>query len=210
MKKYTEVVFILDRSGSMSGLEKDTIGGFNSMLKEQKKAPGEAVLSAVLFDNVSEVIYNRVPIQEVKKLTDKKYFTRGCTALLDAVGGALKHIGDVHKNLKEKPQKTIIVITTDGLENASKEYTYKKVKSMVEKKKKKGWEFIFLGANIDAGEVAEQCGISRKWAANYHNDKRGVANNYRALNKAIGTVRAGKKMYPEAFQMDIAEDEKGR
>ena len=148
-KNLSEIVFILDRSGSMEGLEADTIGGFNSMMKKQKEEPGEALVSTVLFDDVCEVIHDRVPLAEVEKLTEKEYFVRGCTALLDAVGGAIHHIGNIHKYAREedRPEKTLFIITTDGMENASHSYTYAKVKKMVERQKEKyGWEFLFLGA----------------------------------------------------------------
>lgn len=160
----TELVFILDRSGSMSGLESDTIGGFNSMIAKQQKEEGEAIVSTVLFDDVTDVIHDRVPIGDIKKLTEEDYFVRGCTALLDAVGGAIHHIGNVHKYAREedRPTKTLFVITTDGLENASRNYSFKDVKKMIERQKEKyNWEFLFLGANIDAIEVAGNMGISR-------------------------------------------------
>ena len=157
----TELVFILDRSGSMSGLEKDTIGGFNSMLEKQRKEPGDAVVSTVLFDNETEVIHDRVVIADVPNLTDKEYFVRGCTALLDAVGGAIQHIGNVHKYARKEdvPEKTLFIITTDGMENASHHYTYDKVRNMIERQKERyGWEFLFLGANIDAAAEAKRFG----------------------------------------------------
>ncbi len=188
----TELVFILDRSGSMGGLESDTIGGFNSMIAKQQKEEGEAVVSTVLFDDVTDVIHDRVPIGDVKKLTDDDYFVRGCTALLDAVGGAIHHIGNVHKYAREedRPAKTLFVITTDGLENASKKYSFKDVKKMIERQKKKyNWEFLFLGANIDAVKVAGNMGISRDRAANYNCDEKGTALNYRVLEAAVSKVR---------------------
>lgn len=191
----TELVFILDRSGSMGGLESDTIGGFNSMIKKQKKEDGEAFVSMVLFDDVSEVIHDRVPIRDVKKLTDDEYFVRGCTALLDAVGSAIDHIGNVQKYAREedRPAKTLFVITTDGLENASRRYTFKRVKKMIKRQQEKyNWEFLFLGANIDAIEVAGNMGISRDRAANYHCDEVGTALNYEVLEKAVTRVRACK------------------
>ena len=158
----TELVFILDRSGSMSGLESDTIGGFNSMIEKQKKEEGKAVVSTVLFDNESVVIHDRLPLDKVPRMTEKEYFTRGCTALLDAVGGAIHHIGNVHKYARKEdvPEKTLFIITTDGYENASKRYDYDKVHKMIERQKEKyGWEFLFLGANIDAVETAKHFGI---------------------------------------------------
>ena len=158
-KNLTEIVFILDRSGSMSGLEADTIGGFNSMIEKQRKADGEALVSTVLFDNMSEVIHDRVNIHDIKPMTDRDYTVRGCTALLDAIGGAIHHIGNVHKYARPEdvPEHTLFIITTDGMENASRFYSSDRVKQMIERQKAKyGWEFLFLGANIDAVETALQ------------------------------------------------------
>ena len=194
-KDLTEVVFILDRSGSMSGLEADTIGGFNSMLKKQKNEEGEAYISTVLFDDQTEVLYDRVPVNKVEAMNDKQYYVRGCTALLDALGGAINHIGNVHKYAREedRPEKTLFIITTDGMENVSHQYTYEKVKKMVEKQKKKyGWEFLFLGANIDAIDVAGRFGIGADRAVNYECDKVGTALNYEVLSDAVSAVRRSK------------------
>ncbi len=192
-KNLTEIVFILDRSGSMSGLEADTIGGYNSLLKKQKQEEGEALLTTVLFDDQVEILSDRKNITEVKEITDKEYYVRGCTALLDAVGGSIKHIGKIRKELpkEERPDKTLFIITTDGMENASKKYSYEKVKKMVEKKKEKEhWEFVFLGANIDAIKVAGQFGVSANRAVNYENDATGTALNYDAMSKMVSCVRA--------------------
>ena len=194
-KGLTEVVFILDRSGSMSGLEADTIGGFNSMINKQKKEDGEAYISTVLFDDQTEVLYDRVPVSKVEPMNDKQYYVRGCTALLDALGGAIHHIGNVHKYAREedRPSKTLFVITTDGLENASRNYSFKDVKKMIERQKEKyNWEFLFLGANIDAIEVAGNMGISRDRAANYNCDETGTALNYQVLEAAVTRVRKCK------------------
>lgn len=191
----TELVFIIDRSGSMGGLESDTIGGFNSMIKKQQKEEGEAVVSTVLFDDVSEVLHDRVNIADVKTMTDREYYVRGCTALLDAVGGAIHHIGNVHKYAREedRPSKTLFIITTDGLENASRRYDVNQVKKMIERQKEKyNWEFLFLGANIDAIEVAGRMGISRERAVNYECDRAGTALNYRVLEKAVSRARRCK------------------
>ncbi|MCR5303489.1 MAG: hypothetical protein K6E33_02925 [Lachnospiraceae bacterium] len=191
-KDLTEVVFILDRSGSMSGLEGDTIGGFNSMLEKQKKEEGEAIISTILFDDRSEVLYDRVPVAKVEPMNENQYYVRGCTALLDAIGGAVHHIADIHKNAGEDnvPEKTLFIITTDGMENASHKYDYKKVKKMVEKQKKKhGWEFLFLGANIDAIEVAGRFGISADRAVNYECDSVGTALNFKVLSETVSAVR---------------------
>ena len=189
----TELVFILDRSGSMSGLESDTIGGFNSMIDKQKREPGDCLVSTVLFDNFSEVIHDRAPLENVPKLTEKEYFVRGCTALLDAVGGAVHHIGNIHKYARpeDRPEKTMFVITTDGLENASRRYGYDKVKAMIERQKEKyGWEFIFLGANIDAAKEAARFGIGADRAVRYHSDSAGTALNYEVISEAVSSVRA--------------------
>ena len=189
----TELVFILDRSGSMSGLESDTIGGFNSMLAKQKKEPGECLVSTVLFDNETEVIHDRVPLGNVPSLTEKEYFVRGCTALLDAVGGAIHHIGNVHKYARpeDRPERTLFVITTDGLENASRRYNYEQVKAMIERQKEKyGWEFIFLGANIDAAKEAARFGISADRAVRYQCDSEGTALNFEVISEAVTCARA--------------------
>ena len=188
----TELVFILDRSGSMGGLEADTIGGFNAMIEKQKKESGEAYVSTVLFDNTSEVIHDRLCLSAVPELTEEQYFVRGCTALLDAVGGAIHHIGNVHKYIRKEdvPDKTLFVITTDGMENASRKYTYEKVRKMIERQKKQyGWEFLFLGANIDAAREAKRFGISADRAANYHCDEEGTALNYEVISEAVSRVR---------------------
>lgn len=190
----TELVFILDRSGSMSGLEQDTIGGFNSMIEKQRKEPGDTVVSTVLFDNDSEVIHDRVRLDQVPRMTDKEYFVRGCTALLDAVGGVIHHIGNVHKYARpeDRPEKTLFVITTDGMENASRHYDYARVRKMIERQKEKyGWEFLFLGANIDAAAEAKRFGISEDRAANYHCDPTGTALNFDVIADAVCSVRMG-------------------
>ena len=209
----TELVFILDRSGSMSGLEKDTLGGFNSMLEKQRKEPGDAVVSTVLFDNEIEVIHDRVAIADVPNLTDEEYYVRGCTALLDAVGGAIHHIGNVHKYARREdvPEKTLFIITTDGLENASRRYTYDKVRRMIERQKKRyGWEFIFLGANIDAAAEARRFGIDEAMAANYHCDEAGTALNYQVISEAITSVRASSAPLSADWKKKIDADYKKR
>lgn len=196
-KNLTELVFILDRSGSMSGMEGDTIGGFNAMLEKQRKEDGEAIVSTVLFDNEMLVLHDRLPLESVPAMTDQDYTVRGCTALLDAIGGAIHHIGNVHKYAREedRPEKTIFVITTDGMENASHQYTYKKLKSMIERQKEKyGWEFLFLGANIDAVAEAARFGISADRAADYHCDSAGTALNYECVSEAVSNFRASRPM----------------
>lgn len=199
----TELVFILDRSGSMSGLESDTIGGFNSMIEKQKKETGRAVVSTVLFDNECEVIHDRLPFEKVPRMTDHEYYTRGCTALLDAVGGAIHHIGNVHNignvhkyaRREDVPEKTLFVITTDGYENASKRYDYEKVRRMIERQKKRhGWEFLFLGANIDAAAEARRFGISPDRAVTYKCDEAGTALNYEVISEAVCSVRASQPL----------------
>ena len=209
----TELVFILDRSGSMSGLEKDTIGGFNSMLEKQRKEPGDAVVSTVLFDNETEVIHDRVVIADVPNLTDKEYFVRGCTALLDAVGGAIHHIGNIHKYARKEdvPEKTLFIITTDGMENASHHYTYDKVRQMIERQKERyGWEFLFLGANIDAAAEAKRFGIDESMAANYHCDEVGTVLNYEVISEAITSVRTSAAPLSADWKKKIDADYKKR
>ncbi|MBR3589126.1 MAG: hypothetical protein IKL16_06140 [Clostridia bacterium] len=188
----TEMVFILDRSGSMQGLERDTIGGFNSMIEKQKELDGECYVSTVLFDDKSEVLHDRLKLSRVPKMTNKDYFVRGCTALLDAVGGAVHHIGNIHKYARPEdvPEKTIFVITTDGLENASTRYSGGDVKRMIERQKEKyGWEFLFIGANIDAGLEAEKIGIARNRSVNYTPTCEGTTNLYNVVEKTVRNYR---------------------
>lgn len=198
MKKgLTELVFILDRSGSMSGLENDTIGGFNGMMEKQKKQDGEANVTTVLFDDRYEMIHDRFPIQTVQPLTGEDYYVRGMTALLDAVGKTIDHIGNIQKHLPAEMQaeKVIFVITTDGLENASHEYTYQRIHQMIEYQKKQfGWEFLFLGANMDAVVEARKFGISEDRAATFRNDSEGIAVNYDVMGDTIYCMRAAPKM----------------
>ncbi|MBQ7858287.1 MAG: VWA domain-containing protein [Oscillospiraceae bacterium] len=211
-KNLTEIVFILDRSGSMGGLEEDTIGGFNAMIEKQKKEPGEAVISTVIFDNVSEVIHDRVDVQQIPLMTREDYWVRGCTALLDAVGDAIHHIGNVHKYAREedRPEKTIFVITTDGMENASRRYNYHRVRKMIQRQKEEyGWEFLFLGANIDAAKEAARFGISEDRAADYHADSKGTSVIYETVGEAIRHVRTGKAM-SSGWKARIDEDYRSR
>ena len=194
-KNLTELVFILDRSGSMSGLEDDTIGGFNAMLEKQKQEAGEAYISTVLFDHECEVIHDRISLGNIQPLTRKEYYVRGCTALLDAIGKAIHHIGNVHKYAREedRPEKTLFVITTDGMENASRQYSSNRVKGMIRwMKEKYGWEFLFIGANIDAVETAARFGIGEERAVNYRADKKGTRVLYDTLCAPISAVRAGE------------------
>ena len=211
-KDLTELVFILDRSGSMAGLEDDTIGGFNAMIEKQKAEPGACIVSTILFDNRSEVIHDRLPLERVPALTRKEYYVRGCMALLDAVGGAIHHIGNVHKYAREedRPERTLFVITTDGMENASRRYDYGKVKAMIERQKDRyGWEFLFLGANIDAAKEAARFGISAERAANYHADRRGTGIIYEAVNAAVCSVR-GSRPLENDWRASIDEDFENR
>ena len=214
-KDLTEVVFILDRSGSMSGLEGDTIGGFNSMLKKQQAEEGEAYVSTVLFDNYSEVLHDRVPVRKVEPMTEKQYYVRGCTALIDALGDAIHHIKNVHKYAREEdvPAHTVFIITTDGMENASRRYTSEQVKRMIEEQKGRGWEFLFLGANIDAVETARRYGIDREHAVNYVNDSQGTAVNYCCMSEAVSAVRSKGKVeadWKACIESDYARRNKGQ
>ena len=211
-KDLVEMVFIIDRSGSMSGLEKDTIGGFNSMIEKQKETPGEALVTTVLFDDQYEVLHNRKPINEVPMLSKEQYYVRGSTALLDAIGKSLVNLIDVYRKLKndEKPEKTIFVITTDGMENASHEFSSDQVKKMIEKQKEKyQWEFIFLGANIDAIKTARDFGISHDRVANYHSDEKGTELNYDVISETVREFRIHKSINPN-WNTKINEDFKNR
>ncbi len=208
----TELVFILDRSGSMAGLETDTIGGFNAMIKKQKKEAGEALVTTVLFDNESVTVHDRIPLQEVPPLTEKEYFTRGCTALLDAVGGTIRHIANIHRYIRREdvPERTLFVITTDGYENASRYYDYDKVRRLIEHEKTKyGWEFLFLGANIDAAAEAKRFGIAADRAADYKCDTAGTALNYEVIGEAVGAVRGARPLAAN-WKRRIDEDVKQR
>ena len=187
-----ELVFILDRSGSMAGLEKDTVGGFNSMIEKQKQAEGVTLVSTVLFDHETEVVHDRADIRSVAPMTEETYFVRGSTALLDAVGGAIHHMGNVHKYARKEdvPDKTVFVITTDGMENASRRYSYERVKEMITRQQEKyGWEFVFLGANIDAAKEAARIGIREEYACEYEADALGVQATFAAMDECFQELR---------------------
>ena len=210
MKNITELIFIIDKSGSMSGLEKDTIGGFNSLIKKQVKEEGDAIVTLVLFDHKIHTIYERVSIKEVKTLTEKDYVPSGCTALLDAVGTSINTISNKYEILddNEKANKILCVITTDGFENASEEFTYDIIKKLIRRKKEKNWEFIFLGANIDSVKVAGSIGIEKENAVDYKCDEQGIEINYECLNQAISSVRrcgSVSKEWRKKIDKDIQE-----
>lgn len=203
----TELVFILDRSGSMSGLTSDTIGGYNSFLEKQKETEGECLVSTVLFNQNSKVVHDRVPLNEIEPMTKKDYYASGCTALIDAMGGAIHHIRNVHRYIREEdvPEHTIFVIMTDGLENASTKYSSDDVKKMVKQQEEKGWEFLFLGANIDAVETAKEYGITEDRAVDFLCDKKGMGTNFEALSESVGKFRvtgAISKKWSEKIQSD--------
>ena len=211
-KNLTEIVFILDRSGSISGLEADTVGGFNAMSAKQKREPGEALISTVLFDDESVVVHDRVPVQNIAPMTERDYYVRGCTALLDAIGGAIHHIGNVHKyaRTEDVPEHTLFVITTDGMENASRRYDSERVKQMIERQKTRhGWEFLFLGANIDAVETAGRFGIGADRTVDYHADREGTQLNYEVLSEAVSAVRCSAPL-GTAWKARIDEDFRAR
>ncbi len=211
-KNLTEIVYILDRSGSMTGLEADTIGGFNSMIKKQRQVEGNALLSTILFDDRIEVLHDRADLQTVAPLTEKDYYVRGSTALLDAVGGAIHHIGNIHKYAREEdiPEHTLFIITTDGMENASRRYSRDKVRAMIEHEKTKyGWEFLFLGANIDAVDVAGSIGITEDCSVSYHSDSVGTRLNFDVVSDAICDVRNSSPLQRD-WKMRIEDDYRKR
>ena len=216
MKKgLTEIVFILDRSGSMAGMESDTIGGFNATIEKQKREPGEALVSTVLFDDQNEVLHDRVPLVDIQPLTDREYFARGGTALVDALGSAIHHIGNVHKYARDedRPEKTIFIITTDGYENCSRKYRIEQVRQMIERQKGKyGWEFIFLGANIDAVSTAANYGIDASRAANFVCDEGGIEVMYRAQSRIVSNLRLCEsvKDFDNSWKEEVEEDSRKR
>lgn len=207
----TELVFILDRSGSMGGLESDTIGGFNSLIEKQRKQEGECFVTTVLFDDRLETLHDRLSLDKVEKMTDNDYTVRGCTALIDAIGETVKHISDVHRYIREEdiPEHTMFVITTDGLENASHLYSSDEVKKMIEQKKELGWEFLFIGANIDSVETAKHFGIDEDRAVNYHADKQGTGILFKTVSNAVGKMRACEPLAAD-WSAEIEEDYKSR
>ncbi len=211
----TELVFIIDRSGSMAGLESDTVGGFNAMIEKQRKQDGECFVSTVLFDDVSEVLHDRQKLSDVPKMTKKDYTVRGCTALIDAIGGAIHHIGNIHKYAcaEDVPEHTLFVITTDGMENSSHRFSAEQVKKMIERQRERyGWEFIFIGANIDAVETAARYGIDRDRAVNYNADEKGTRVLYDAVAGAVCRVRESRALdadWCEAIDADYKSRGKG-
>lgn len=211
-KNLTEIVFILDRSGSMSGLEQDTIGGFNSLIAKQKKEDGEAYISTVLFDHISEVLHDRVDLKKIKPMTEDEYYVRGSTALLDAVGGAINHIGNIHKYARKEDvsEKTIFVIMTDGYENASRRYSYDEIRSMITRQKERfGWEFMFLGANIDVISEARKFGVDEEMAVEFLSDKKGTAVSYDAICGAVSNCRTYGAV-PPTWKANIENDRRRR
>ncbi|MBQ6823097.1 MAG: VWA domain-containing protein [Clostridia bacterium] len=211
MNNNTELVFILDRSGSMAGLEGDTVGGFNAMIEKQKKQEGACYVSTVLFDDRSEVLHDRLPLEKIRPMTEKDYWVRGCTALMDAVGGAIRHIGNIHKYARPEdvPAHTVFVITTDGMENASRQFDSDEIKALIRRQQEKyGWEFLFLGANIDAVETAARYGIGRERAVNYKADGQGTRTLYNVVAEAVCNVRACRPLaadWGQALEEDLRE-----
>ncbi|MGN7941639.1 vWA domain-containing protein [Virgibacillus sp. 6R] len=212
--KKLELVFILDKSGSMAGLEADTIGGYNSMLKKQQKEEGEAFVTTVLFNHDYELLHDRINVKGISPITEDDYQVGGTTALLDAIGSTIQKISNVQKRTNEenRADKVLFVITTDGMENASREYTANKIKQMVTRQKEQfGWEFMFLGANIDSISTAEKYGIDEEFAVNYHADNKGTQLNYQAVNEAVTMMRSGKEIdrsWKEKIERDFSQRNK--
>ncbi|AYC28535.1 vWA domain-containing protein [Paenisporosarcina cavernae] len=203
----TELVFILDKSGSMSGLEKDTIGGFNSLVAKQRKEEGEAIITTVLFDHDCELLHDRIDMDGISPMTEEEYRLGGTTALLDAIGMTIQKIAKAHQHTKQevRPEKVLVVITTDGMENASREFTIEKVRHLVSDKQKTGWEFLFLGANIDALSTADSYGIKQENAVNFHADEAGMQLNYQVVNEAVSSFRQGRKL-EKSWKQEIEQD----
>lgn len=210
-KGLTELVFILDRSGSMSGLESDTIGGFNSMITKQKRQEHDALVSTILFNHESKVVHDRIPLKNVPMMTEEDYETSGCTALIDAIGASVKHIRNIHKYIREEdtPEHTLFVITTDGMENASRHFDSDTVRNMVKEQQEKGWEFLFLGANIDSVETAKSFGIHERNAVNFHNDPRGILGNFAALGAVCQSMMATGRV-DENWKNELEKDFQNR
>ncbi len=214
-KNLTEIVMILDRSGSMAGLEKDTIGGYNAFLERQKQTEGTVLVSTVLFDDTAEVLHDRVELSKISPMTDREYYVRGCTALLDALGEAIHHIANIHKYAREedRPEHTIFVITTDGMENASRHYTFDKVRRMVMRQQEQyGWEFLFFGANMDAIAAAGRFGINEDRAVTFISDRVGTRLNYEAMSEAVTEMRRAPKgtRISASWKKDIEDDVRKR
>lgn len=207
----TELVFILDRSGSMHGLEGDTIGGFNSLIEKQRKENGECFVTTVLFDNEIKTLHDRVELREIKDMTEEDYCVGGCTALIDAIGTSIEKIDGIHRYIRAEdvPEHTMFIIITDGMENASRRFSSREVKKMIEKHKKSGWEFLFIGANIDSVETARHFGISEDRAVNYHADKQGTAVAYECVSRAVGAVRKCAPL-AKSWSEDIDKDYRSR
>ena len=207
-----ECVFILDRSGSMAGLESDTINGFNGLLNKQRTQEGEALITTVLFDHDYELLHDRIDIKLINNISEKEYYVRGSTALLDAIGLTIDKIGNVQKitRVEDRAQKVLFVITTDGMENSSHKYSYSRIKHMIENQKSKyNWEIIFMGANIDAIEMASRFGIDSDRAVNYKSDKKGTQLNYESMSKVMSNLRSNHKI-DEDWKKEIDEDYKTR
>jgi uncharacterized protein YegL len=208
MTNKIELVFILDRSGSMAGLEDDTIKGFNSLLNKQRNEAGEAIITTVLFDHAYELLHDRINLKSIRNITDKEYYVRGSTALLDAIGYTIDKIGNVQKVTQDehRADKVLFVITTDGMENSSRKYNYKMIKRMIENQKRKyNWEFIFMGANMDAISVANNFGIDANRAVNYHSDQKGTSLNFEAMSKVVSDLRCSKSLDVE-WKKEIEDD----
>lgn len=206
----TELVFILDRSGSMAGMEADTIGGFNAMIEKQKRLPGKVYVSTVLFDNECQILHDRVDIQDIRPMTQDQYYVRGCTALMDAIGGAIHHIGNVHKYARPEdvPEKTIFVITTDGMENASRRYRAEEIRQKIRHEEEKyGWEFLFVAANIDAVQTAAHIGIREERAANYNQTCRGTRSVFDAVDCAVEAVRCNRPVMASGWKKKLKNTE---
>lgn len=207
-----ELVFVLDRSGSMAGLEDDTIKGFNSLLNKQRSETGEVIVTTVLFDHAYELLHDRINLNSINNISEKEYYVRGSTALLDAIGYTIDKIGNVQKvtNPEYRADKVLFVITTDGMENASRKYNYKMIKRMVEHQKKKyNWEFIFMGANMDAIAMANQFGIEPNRAVNYHADKKGTNLNFESMSKVVSKLRSNQTI-DEEWKKEIEKDFESR